>query len=123
VVLDHFFDWPHMLADVAKRPYITVGMTGLVLLLPLAATSTAGMIKRIGGRNWQRLHRLVYVIGILGVLHFLWLAKKGRPEPYYYAMVLAALLGIRLWDRGRAFLRKRQPLGRRVPAPSRLPLG
>ncbi len=123
VVLDHFFDWPPMLADIAKRPYITVGMTALVLLVPLALTSTTGMIKRIGGKNWQRLHRLVYVIGILGVLHFLWLAKKGRQEPYYYAIVLALLLGVRVWDRGQAFLRKRQLLGRRVPSASRLPLG
>jgi sulfoxide reductase heme-binding subunit YedZ len=123
VALDHFFDWPSLLADVAKRPYITAGMTALALLVPLAVTSTTGMVKRMGGRNWQRLHRLVYLIGILGILHFLWLAKKGRQEPYYYAMVLALLLGVRLWDRGRAFLRKRQLLGRRVPSPSGLPLG
>jgi sulfoxide reductase heme-binding subunit YedZ len=110
VVLDHFFDWPHMVADIAKRPYVTAGMTALVLLVPLAATSTTGMIKRMGGRTWQRLHRLVYVIGILGVLHFLWLAKKGRQEPYYYAMALAVLLGVRVWDRGRALLRRRRTL-------------
>lgn len=121
VVLDHFFDWPQMFADIAKRPYITVGMTALVLLVPLAATSTAGMIKRLGARTWQRLHRLVYAIGILAILHFLWLAKKGRQEPYYYALVLALLLGVRVWDRVRSLVRRRQPVARRFPSPSQLP--
>jgi sulfoxide reductase heme-binding subunit YedZ len=101
LVLDHFFDWREMGADIVKRPYITVGMTALSLMLPLAATSTAAAIKRLGGQNWQRLHRLVYAIGICGVLHYLWLAKKANPEPYYYAMALALLLGIRAWDWGR----------------------
>ncbi|PYM03517.1 MAG: sulfoxide reductase heme-binding subunit YedZ [Candidatus Rokuibacteriota bacterium] len=86
IAVDHFFAWPALLADIRKRPYITVGFTALVLLMPLAATSTTRMVKRLGGRNWQRLHRLVYVIGILAILHFLWLAKKGRQEPFYYAV-------------------------------------
>ena len=73
----------------------------LVLLIPLAVTSTQGMIKRLGGARWRLLHRLVYVAGVLGVLHFLWLAKKGRTTPYYYAIVLGALLAVRLWDWGR----------------------
>jgi len=101
--LDHFFDWPRMWEDVRKRPFITVGMLALVLLLPLAATSTTGMIKRLGGTNWRLLHKLAYVIGILGALHFLWLSKKGRTTAYYYAITLAVLLGVRLWD----WLRKR----------------
>ncbi|HEV8439271.1 MAG TPA: protein-methionine-sulfoxide reductase heme-binding subunit MsrQ [Methylomirabilota bacterium] len=98
LVLDHFFDWREMGADIVKRPYITVGMTALTLMLPLAATSTVAAIKRLGGKNWQRLHRLVYVIGVCGVLHYLWLAKKANPAPYYYAAVLALVLGIRGWD-------------------------
>lgn len=98
IVVDHFFDWEQLIADILKRPYITVGMLALTLLLPLAATSTTGMVKRLGGRNWRRLHRLVYVVGILGVLHFLWLAKKGVNDPYWYAAALGLLLGVRLWD-------------------------
>jgi methionine sulfoxide reductase heme-binding subunit len=99
--LDHFFAWGRMWNDVLKRPFITVGVLALLLLIPLATTSTQGMIKRLGGVNWRRLHRLAYVIGGLGVLHFLWLAKKGRTTPYYYVMVLGLLLGVRLWSWGR----------------------
>jgi sulfoxide reductase heme-binding subunit YedZ len=99
--LDHFFGWGRMWKDVLKRPFITVGVLAFALLIPLAATSTQGMIKRVGGANWRRLHVLIYAAGELGVLHFLWLAKKGRPGPYYFAIVLAVLLGVRLWDRGR----------------------
>jgi len=98
IAVDHFFDWGELAADIVKRPYITVGMLALTLLVPLAATSTSGMIKRLGARNWQRLHRLVYLIGLLAVLHYLWLAKKGVNDPYLYAGILAVLLGIRLWD-------------------------
>ncbi len=97
VAIDHFFDWTQMMADVVKRPYITVGMAAITLLVPLAATSTAGMIRRLGATRWRRLHRLVYVIGVLAVLHYLWLAKKGVTDPFYYAGALALLLGIRLW--------------------------
>jgi len=108
IVLDHFFDWPQMLEDVMKRPYITVGVLALTLLVPLAATSTARMVKRLGGQNWQRLHRLVYAVGILGVLHYLWLAKKGVDDPYYYAVALVTLLGIRLVDWGRRVARRQR---------------
>ncbi|MBI3030746.1 MAG: ferric reductase-like transmembrane domain-containing protein [Candidatus Rokubacteria bacterium] len=107
IVLDHFFDWPRMGADILKRPYITVGLLALTLLAPLAATSTAGMVKRLGGLAWQRLHRLVYVAGVLGALHFLWLAKKGRDEPFVYAGVLAILLGVRLVDWARRAVKRR----------------
>ena len=75
-----------------------MGLTALVLMLPLAGTSTSAAVKRLGGRNWQRLHRLAYAIGVCAVLHYLWLAKKANPEPYYYAAVLVALLAIRGWD-------------------------
>jgi sulfoxide reductase heme-binding subunit YedZ len=98
IAVDHFFEWGELAADIVKRPYITVGMLALSLLVPLAATSTSGMIKRLGARNWRRLHRLVYLIGLLAVLHYLWLVKKGVNDPYLYAGVLAVLLGIRLWD-------------------------
>ncbi len=111
IVLDHFFDWPRMGADILKRPYITVGMLALTLLTPLAVTSTAGMVKRLGGLAWRRLHRLVYVAGVLGALHFLWLAKKGRNEPFVYAGVLALLLGVRLMDWARRASKRRWAAG------------
>ncbi|MGH7301538.1 MAG: sulfite oxidase heme-binding subunit YedZ [Candidatus Rokuibacteriota bacterium] len=95
LVLDHFFAWGQMGADIVKRPYITVGMAALVLMIPLAATSTAGAIRRLGGTRWQWLHRLVYAIGVCAVLHYLWLAKKANPDPYYYAAALVLLLAIR----------------------------
>lgn len=107
--LDHFFDWEQLVADVWKRPYITVGVLGLVLLVPLAATSTTGMVKRLGGRNWRRLHRLMYVAAMLGVLHYLWLAKKGVNDPFLYAGALVVLLGIRLWDWARRVGKQRWP--------------
>ena len=103
IVLDHFFDWRTMGDDILKRPWITVGVTALLLLIPLAATSTTGMIKRLGGRAWRRLHRLVYVAAILGCLHYIWLAKKVLVQPWIYAGILALLLGIRVWDVGRRF--------------------
>jgi sulfoxide reductase heme-binding subunit YedZ len=102
-----------MWEDIVKRPFITVGMLALVLLIPLAATSTSGMIKRLGGANWRLLHKLAYVIGGLGVLHFLWLAKRGRTTQYYYAITLAVLLGVRLWE----WLRKRRLAARSSPLP------
>lgn len=96
LIFDQFFDLSAILADVVKRPYITVGFAAFVLLIPLAATSTNRMIKRLG-RNWQRLHRLIYPIAILGVLHYLWLVKADLREPLIYAGVLAVLLGYRVW--------------------------
>ena len=110
LVLDHFFDWPQLGADIVKRPYITVGMLAFTLLVPLAATSTTGMIKRLGGATWRRLHRLAYVAAVLGCLHFIWLAKKVRFEPWVYAAVLAVLLGVRLWDAARRLARRRKDL-------------
>lgn len=123
IVVDHFFDWEQLIADIVKRPYITVGFLALTLLVPLAATSTVGMVKRLGAAAWKRLHRLVYVAAVLGVLHFLWLAKKGRIDPFVYAGVLAILLGIRLWDWARrAAARKPIPiLGGTRPAGARSP--
>ena len=106
VVLDFFFDWALMVDDIVKRPYVTVGMTALLLLTPLALTSTAAMIKRLGARNWRRLHRLVYVAAILGVLHYFWLAKVGVHTPWIYAVILAVLLGIRVVDALRRRVRR-----------------
>lgn len=94
--LDQFFDWTEIVKDIAKRPFITVGFTAFVLLLPLAATSTNAMVRRLGARRWQLLHRLVYAIAILGVIHFWWLVKKDITEPVLFACVLAVLLGTRL---------------------------
>ena len=96
LIFDQFFDGRAILADIAKRPYITVGFAAFLLLIPLAATSTNAMIRRLG-RNWRRLHRLVYLIGVLGVLHYLWLVKADHTEPLLYGGVLAVLLGYRLW--------------------------
>jgi methionine sulfoxide reductase heme-binding subunit len=111
LVLDHFFDWPEMAADIVKRPYITVGMAALLLLVPLAATSTAGMIKRLGARTWRRLQRLVYACAVLAILHFVWLAKVGRIEPAVYAAILAVLLGVRAVDALRRLARRRAIVG------------
>jgi sulfoxide reductase heme-binding subunit YedZ len=107
IVLDHFFDWRTMGDDIAKRPWITVGVAALALLCPLAATSTTGMIKRMGGVAWRRLHRLAYVAAVLGCLHYIWLAKKVLVAPKVYAGVLVLLLAIRAWDAARRYLRRR----------------
>lgn len=104
LIFDQFFDLSAIIADVAKRPYITVGFAAFVLLVPLAATSTNRMIKRLG-RNWQRLHRLVYLIAILGVLHYGWLVKADISEPLMYSGILAVLLGYRWWWRIRGSAR------------------
>jgi len=97
LVLDQFFAWEFILADIAKRPYITVGFTGFVLMIPLAITSTAGWIRRLGGRWWNRIHRLVYATGVAGVVHFLWLVKVVSTEQIVYAVIVGVLLGLRLW--------------------------
>lgn len=88
--------WTQIFAEIAKRPYITVGFAAWLLLLPLAITSTTGWIRRLG-RNWSRLHKLVYAIGVLAVLHFWWLVKSDVREPALYAGILAILLGWRAW--------------------------
>ena len=90
--LDKFFDVHEMIKDIAKRPFITVGFSAFVLLIPLAITSTSGWIRRLGGRNWQRLHRLIYGTAVLGVIHYLWLVKADKRKPLEYAFVLSLLL-------------------------------
>lgn len=94
--LDKFFDVHEMVKDVVKRPFITMGFTAFVLLIPLAITSTKGWIGRLGGKNWNRLHRLVYFSAIAGVIHYVWLVKKDLTKPLEYAAVLSVLLGYRL---------------------------
>lgn len=94
--VDQSLDWRVLLEDIAKRPYITVGFTALLLLIPLAVTSTKRAMRRLG-RRWQRLHRLVYPAAILGCTHFYWQVKADIREPLVYIAVLAALLGWRLY--------------------------
>jgi sulfoxide reductase heme-binding subunit YedZ len=98
--LDQRFDLPVIFEDVVERPYITIGVTALLLLIPLAVTSTNGMMRRLGKR-WVQLHRLVYLIAVLGVWHFYWQVKLDTLEPLIYAGILAVLLGFRLLDRRR----------------------
>jgi sulfoxide reductase heme-binding subunit YedZ len=90
--LDQFFDWHGILKDIRKRPFITVGFTAFVLLIPLAATSTNAMVRKLGARRWQLLHRMIYAIGSLGVLHFWWLVKKDITEPLIFGFFLGILL-------------------------------
>ena len=94
VWLDQELSWGNILADIVKRPYVTVGFSAWLLLLPLAATSTRGMMRRLGS-NWQRLHRAVYAIGVLAILHYIWLVKADLLEPLIYAAVLILLLLVR----------------------------
>ena len=101
--LDKFFDWTEMWKDVQKRRFITVGFTGFVLLIPLAITSTAGWIRRMGGKRWQALHRAIYFSAIAGVIHYYWLVKSDVRKPLQYAAMVGVLLAWRLgsWIYGR----------------------
>jgi methionine sulfoxide reductase heme-binding subunit len=94
--LDQFFDWGAIARDVAKRPFITAGALGFALLVPLAVTSTAGWIRRLGGRRWRMLHRLGYAAAAAGVVHYWWLVKSDVRMPALYGAILAVLLGYRL---------------------------
>ena len=98
VGVDQFFDWAAVIKDIYKRPFITIGMTAFVLLIPLAVTSTNAAIRRLGPIKWRRLHRLIYVIAPLGVLHYYMLVKADHRPPLIYAGVLAVLLGWRVWE-------------------------
>jgi sulfoxide reductase heme-binding subunit YedZ len=96
---DHFFDVAAMFKDVLKRPFILVGFAAFLLLVPLAVTSTNGMVRRLGGKRWQAWHRLIYLAVPLGVLHFWWMkaAKNNLGQPLLFLVIVAALLGIRLY--------------------------
>jgi methionine sulfoxide reductase heme-binding subunit len=95
--LDHHFNWAEVLPDVYKRPFVTAGFTAWLLMLPLALTSTTWSIRKLGGKRWQVLHRLVYLSAIAGVVHYWWLVKKDITDPLIYAVILAVLLGFRLF--------------------------
>jgi len=96
--IDQHFDLAALVADVLKRPYITAGLAAFLMLLPLAVTSTNAMVRRLGARNWQRLHRLVYVVALAAILHYWWqkASKNDIGEPTVYAIVIGGLLGVRL---------------------------
>lgn len=114
--LDKQFDTHEMWDDIVKRRFITVGMTGLLLLAPLAVTSTAGWIRRLGYRRWQLLHRLIYFTALAGVIHYYWLVKSDTRPPLKYAGVLALLL---LW-RLVVFVRKKSSVRARHPVPANI---
>lgn len=94
-ILDQGLNWQMIIEDVIERPYITLGLTALLLLIPLAVTSTNGWIRRLG-RNWKKLHRLVYLAAILGIWHFFWQVKLDTREPLIYTLILVTLLGYRV---------------------------
>src|SRR5262245_36033786 len=96
VGIDQFFDWQAIVADILKRPFIFVGFGAFVLLIPLAVTSTAAWLKRLGYTRWKQLHRLAYIAPLLGVLHFTWRVKKDVSEPLTYAFILGILLLMRV---------------------------
>ena len=102
-VADHQMDIAEIVKDVTKRPFILLGMLGFLAMVPLAITSTAGWIRRLGGKNWNRLHKLIYFTGVMGVIHFWLRVKKDHSEPALYVSILVALLGLRLlfWLRSR----------------------
>lgn len=113
-VLLHFLTWlvldqglylPGVIEDIAKRPFITIGFLALVLLVPLAATSTNRMMRRLGGKRWKQLHRLIYPISVLAVWHYYWQVKADVREPLIYAAIVAVLLGWRVWKVRRASVR------------------
>lgn len=114
--LDKFFNWPEMWKDVQKRPFITVGFAGFVLLVPLAVTSTAGWIRRLGGKRWQLLHRLVYITAVLGVIHYFWLVKSDITKPLEYAVLVGILLSWRVFEWFRSSGNK--PAPRAIPRES-----
>jgi sulfoxide reductase heme-binding subunit YedZ len=109
--LDQFFDTASIAKDVIKRPFITVGFTAFVLMVPLALTSTTGSIRRLGGKRWQALHRLVYATAALGVVHYWWLVKADISRPLAYGVIVATLLATRV-----VFRLNPKVAPRRVPA-------
>lgn len=108
-LLDLELVWGDLAADIIKRPYITIGMTAFVLLVPLAVTSTAKMVKRLGGKRWAALHRTIYVIVVLGTIHFWMAVKRDITDPVLFALIFTVLLGYRLitWRRQRAAAARR----------------
>ncbi|MFI5253410.1 MAG: sulfite oxidase heme-binding subunit YedZ [Bacteroidota bacterium] len=106
--LDQFFDWHSIVKDIGKRPFILVGFSSFVLLIPLAITSFKALMIKLGGKRWKWLHRLVYLTALGGVIHYYWLVKADTRRPIIYGIIIAMLLGFRIWD----FVRRKylQPL-------------
>jgi len=113
--LDQFFGWSFIVEDIIERPYITVGFSAFLLLIPLALTSTRGAIRRLG-RRWQLLHRLIYVSASLGVLHYYWKVKADTREPLIFAAILVVLFAIRIVHRALAARTRLRAKGRSTPA-------
>jgi len=111
---DKFFDLSEMWKDIEKRRFITVGMLAFFLMIPLALTSTAGWIRRLGGRRWQMLHRAIYVSAVAGVIHYYWLVKSDVRKPLMYGAVVTLLLA---WRVGQWILRRRPPAHVRATSP------
>jgi len=111
---DQSFNLSAMWKDVAKRPFITVGFLGFVLLIPLALTSTAGWIRRLGGKRWQMLHRAIYISAVAGVIHYYWLVKSDVRKPLFYGALVGILL---LWRLGSWISKRRSQAPVRVAAP------
>jgi len=120
LTFDHAFALTEIVKDIIKRPFITVGFATLVLMVPLAITSTNTMVRRLGAKRWMALHRVVYLIAPLGVLHFWWMVKKDVTEPALYAAVLAVLLGYRIAARlaERRRVQRALPVSPNVTGPS-----
>jgi methionine sulfoxide reductase heme-binding subunit len=108
IVADEGFDWSAIVADIVKRPFITVGFLALVTMVPLAFTSTGESIRRLGFRRWQRIHQLVYVAGVLAVIHFIWRVKIDVSQPITYAWIVALLLAVRIAWWLRTYLARRR---------------
>ena len=108
--LDQFFAFDEIVKDVAKRPFITVGFTAFVLMIPLAVTSPKRVVRWMGGKRWNRLHRLIYVIAVAGVIHYLWLVKADTSRPLRYGALLAILLIYRGWVYFRSRSLRREPV-------------
>ena len=117
LVLDQSFDFAAIWKDIAKRPFITVGFLGFLLLLPLAITSTAGWIRRLGGKRWQTLHRAIYFASVAGVIHYYWKVKSDVRMPLFYGALVATLL---LWRLGDWFRKRREGASVKL-APQRMP--
>ncbi len=108
LVLDQFFDWANIVKDIGKRPYITIGFSAFMALIPLAVTSNNAMQRQLGGKRWRQIHSLIYPIAIACVIHFAWLVKKDLGSPLMFACILAPLLVIRLAVRLRARVGKKE---------------
>lgn len=117
IVLDHWqqWSWNSIWADLLKRPFIAIGFAGFLLLVPLAITSTAGWIRRLGGKNWRMLHRGVYVAAVLGVIHFYWLVKSDKREPLAYGAIFVVLF---LWRIGSWLMERRRRAAEALRKPS-----